>query len=65
MKKLPFSLLSSNELFTTSSRINEACKLSKNRAYQPARQALFYTNAGWISLIALDAVFLLIGWLSV
>ena len=28
MKKLPFSLLSSNELFTTSSRINEACKLS-------------------------------------
>ena len=28
MKKLPFSLLSSIELFTTSSRINEACKLS-------------------------------------
>jgi hypothetical protein len=26
MKNLPFSLLSSNELFTTSSRINEACK---------------------------------------
>jgi hypothetical protein len=30
MKNLPFSLLSSNELFTTSSRINEACKSTLN-----------------------------------
>ena len=28
MKNLPFSLLNSNEIYTTSCRINEACKLS-------------------------------------